>query len=222
MAIMATHDSSVWGGASLGVEGKSTSQGLPKREISFANIAVDESNPYWEEMGKPSFGYPFNRECKQYFRLREFVYGDEASPSFDTTLMNRTENPILLTAVGVEFVYVAHICYVAGIPEAANIFKGDVYSIEMPDLRSRLFGRMWFEDGHEGPGIPRNISQREVNELVSRKIPDPIYLESKAPYRYGLLFEKYDQRMPNNVIARLWAKTNEGETKSDEIYLSTR
>ena len=207
----------------LNVEDKSTSQGLLRREVSFGNIVVDGSNPYWEEIEKPSFGYPFNRECKQYFRIGEFVYGNEASPSFDITLINLSENPVLLTAVGVEIVCIAQICYVGGdIPEAAKVFKGDIYNIEMPDLHTRLFGRRRLKDGNEAPGYTKNLSQRDVNELVTLTIPDPIYFESKAPYRYGLFFDKYDQRMPNNTIARLWAKTSEGETKSDEIYLRSR
>ena len=118
----------------LCVEGELISKGLPKREIVFANIAIDGSNPYWSEIEKPSFGYPFNRECKQYFRLSEFVYGDQASPSFDVTLINLLERPILLTALGVEIVSVAHLPYVYGIPEAAKVFKSDVYHIKMPDL----------------------------------------------------------------------------------------
>jgi hypothetical protein len=197
----------------LGVEGKSTSQGLPNRGVTFANIAVDRSSPYWEEIGKPP-GYPFNRECRQYFNRRS-----NSNPSFDVTLINVIESPVLLTAVGVEIVSVAHRITLLGLPEAVKVFKSDVYSVEMPDLRTRLFGRISIK-GREFP-VPRNLSQHEVNELVSKGIPDPIYLESKAPYRYGLIFESYNQRMPNRVIARLWARTSEGETKSDEIYLST-
>jgi hypothetical protein len=131
--------------------------------IAFANIALDRSNPYWQETRKPEDRwYEFDRECAHYFQ-QEFVEGDDASPSFDITLLNLSDDPILLTAVGLEIVSIAHQTFVAGIPEAAKVFRTDAYRLEMPDLRTRLSERFQVAAGVERL-LLRDFTQRELTD----------------------------------------------------------
>lgn len=178
--------------------------------LTFANIAIERSNLNWVEDSTDDHS-PFGRSCPQYFRLANIVYG--ADPCFDITVMNVTDSPVILTAVGVEIVRVAYISYVGGVPEAAKITQSEAYTIEIPDICSKL--RQQFHMGNH----MRTLAPVDLYELVSTRVPDPIYLEPRAPFRYGLLFDKYAERMTNYAILRFWVFTHRGEARSHDLQL---
>lgn len=174
--------------------------------LSFANIAIDANNPNWKEHVGDADS-PFDRQCSQYFRLGKFV--KNADLSFDVTILNTASVPIIVTSVGIIISSVANITYVYGIPEAAKITKSDSYIVEVPDLRSELYSKGW------------RGSPLDLDRMIITKIPDPVYLEPKAPYRHGLLLKHYQEYMPNYAIIRLVAATNSGNSESKEIHLFT-
>jgi len=121
-----------------------------------------------------------------------------------------SNTPVLLTALGVEVVSAAHITYIAGtrVPKAVKVRKEATYTIEVPDLWTKL-GRL-------------ERAPIDLHALVSTRVADPVYLEVMAPFRYGLYLERYIQHLPNRTILRLWARTNRGEEQSQELYLERR
>lgn len=180
----------------------------PSKPI-FARIAIDPKNKYWCESEKhPNiFG---NREYFQFFTLTEFV--DDADPSFDITLMNTTTEPVILTDIGIEIVCVAEYTLDRGIPESAKVEVRDIYIIDMPNIRGK-FIHHYYKDKWW------NLPPTDINELISIRIPDPIYLEAKAPYRYQLFLQNYWEYVPNYAIIRMWLRTNQKQEYSQEILL---
>lgn len=190
------------------------SGGVAPGGVTFPSISIDHNNHYWEELSKTPSSYPFDRTCQQYFRCTKNITGAELS--FDITAMCGGHIPVLLTALGVELVSVAHIYYPGGTsapPRAVKIKKEDLYILEMPDVLTKVRA---YSGSLVGEVEPMNL-----RELVSTRLPDPVYLEANAPYRYGLLLDKYDERIPNHAILRFWAKTNLGEHRSHVIYVET-
>ena len=173
----------------------------PYGPLEFSSISIDQRDSNWGEVRKKEMGHsPFDRPCSQYFHRTKFVY--DADPLFDIIVMNITNSPLILTKIGLHVVTICFISYVAGIPKAAKIPKHDSYVLKIPDIMSRL----------ESEGIPLDIE-----ETVEMKLPDPIYLETKAPYRFGLFLKHYSKNLPNWVRIKMWAATDQGESRSAEL-----
>jgi len=186
---------------------------VPELHLSksiFANIAIDPENEYWGESERDRNDIFGDREYFQYFHLTKFVF--DADPSFDITLMNTTTEPMILTDIGIEIVCVTQVIYVYGIPTSAKVKVSDAYIIDIPNIRSKIKGR---EDKWG------DLPPTDVNELVSIHIPDPIYLQAKAPYRYRLFLRNYCGHVPNYAIIHMWLRTNQGQVRSQEILIFT-
>jgi hypothetical protein len=212
--------------------------------LVFAGICMDTTNPGWREISKTK--RPFGREFEFNYSLS--LAAHNVDPCFDITLMNLGSQPLLLTDVGIEIVTVCHYTYVAGIPKAVKIKKVDTYRVEIPDIWGAITGqsrdlppsdetkKMRTKEPAEQVPAVRTGSSGEMTirispidlmdfppidlyQLVSTKIPDPVYLEPNAPYRYGLLLDKYQKRMPIHALIRLWVRTNAAERRSPEICL---
>jgi hypothetical protein len=183
---------------------------VPSEPLSFAVIAIDARDRNWGT-GRSARTSPFKYPAYLHFRLVEFVYG--ADPLFDITLVNVTDTPTILTAIGVNVIRVAQTTYFAGIPTAARIPRSDSYVLDIPDIRSRQVDLTNFV-GDFGP--------RDIAETIRKDLPDPIYLEPRAPYRYGLLLRYYATRMPNWARICMCLSTDKGECHSDELEISSR
>ena len=170
--------------------------------LRFSSIGIDASDPNWAEgeRGDSPFDYP----PSQHFQLVKFVHS--ADPLFDITLMNPTSSPVILTAIGVEILKVAQVSYLYGIPSAAKITKSDSYVLECPNIRERLKAQRGWDYGPE-----------DIQERITKRIADPIYLEPKAPYRYGLLLKNYYKHVPNWARIGMCASTDHGECQSAEL-----
>jgi hypothetical protein len=197
--------------SSLKLSADEQTHGRASGGLAFANIALEGRSGYWGESPTPPRGYPFDRTCLQHFYLAKFVTG--VNPSFDITLKNTEHTPLLLSAIGVQVVSVAHVTYFYGFPRAVKVRMADSYVLEMPDIWNRVKGHFVPMEGG-GP--------IDLDELVSVRLADPVYLQVDAAYRFGLLLDKYDGRMPNFVILRLWARTDLSENWSHEIHIFTR
>lgn len=176
--------------------------------LKFSSIRIDANDPNWGEGTRG--GSPFDHPCSQYFMLVKFVFG--ADPLFDITVMNPGSSPVILTAIGIEVLTVCQILYCYGIPTAAKIPKSDSYMIQMPNIRQRM--RDKFGNFHD-------YEPQEVREMVTKHVPDPVYLEPNAPYRYGLLLKDYYGHVPNWARIRMWASTDQGECQSAELEIFT-
>jgi len=174
--------------------------------FDFKNITIDHRNRYWLEAEKPAKNwFPFDKVCEQYFAVAEAVEG--ADPSFDVTVMNMAGEPVLLTAIGIEISSVTWVPYGLGragdIPKAERLAKGEAYEIQMP--------QKWGPDAFD----PDEDVWIDVNTLATVQLPDPIYMQSKAPFRYTLTLRDLGEGY--HVILRLWARTSCGEARSHQI-----
>ncbi len=185
---------------------------LHPSEPIFASIVIDPENKYWRESDRHIniFG---DREYSQYFYLTKLTF--DADPSFDITLMNTTTEPMILTDIGIEIVCVAKVTYFYGIPESVKVKVSDTYIIDIPNIRSKIKDRY---DKDMWGGLP----PIDLNELVSIHIPDPVYLQARAPYRYRLFLRKYCIHVPNYAIIRMWLRTNQGQDRSQGILIFTK
>lgn len=168
----------------------------------------------WEEEDVHNSFWPegFFNSYKQFFRLKSFVYG--ADLKLDVTFLNQLNKPVVIITVGVEILEAAHEMYFYGIPRAAKIRVLDEFVLEMPDIHYE-----W----HHGVGAERppfdkskleiwlaEATPRVINRVVSKSIPEPVYVEHLAPYRFRLIFHKYQKNVPNHAIFRLFFITNIG------------
>lgn len=178
--------------------------------FDFKNIVLGTNDRYWLEVEKPTRNwFPYDKVCAQYFQVAEAV--EWADPSFDITVMNMSREPVLLTAVGIETSSVTWIPYAlhrAGdIPTAEKVAMGEAYRIQMP--------LKWPEGDDFDPDEDTWI---DLNTLTTIQLPDPIYMQSKAPFRYTLTLCNVGEG--NHFILRLWARTSAGEARSHQISVA--
>jgi hypothetical protein len=186
---------------------------VPDVSVVFAGVGIARGDLYWYEYSEPSYsGWPFTRRTSKYFAQNKVTEGSDLP--LDVTLLNKATEVVILTAVGIEIVSVAHVPYgrpgVAGpVPKATRIKRSGSYDLQLPGIFARF--AMDFD--------PDEDVCIDVNEVCSTRLVDPIYLEAKAPFRYLLNLTAYDLAMPNHAIVRLWAETTAGDVTSDEITI---
>jgi len=201
-------------GKQLASQEKSAEKEITSIHLSFVKISIDKADLNWIEIHDQSGSF-FSIIPSQYFRLREFVF--DANLSLDITVMNVGEQPLILTALGVEIVSVAQRIYLYGMPKAAKIYMSESYVIELPDIRQRMKEKL----ASEAEAQVYDYGPIDLHEVVFTLLEEPVYLEAKAAYRYVLLLSQYQMRMPNHAVLRLWAKTNKGELRSEAIEMFT-
>jgi hypothetical protein len=178
--------------------------------LKFAVIRMDLNEKEWEESPDVLDRNPFNREFRSFFKLHNPLR-ESADPLFDVTAVNRSGQPVVLSEVGVEIVKVAHLYYKYGMPSAGDIVKTHSFALEMPKLLDAL------------QRAKKSLAKPVVvDSIVGCRPKNPIYIPEAGPLRYGLKLRKYVQRMPNHAVLRMWARTDAGEARSDEILLFTK
>jgi hypothetical protein len=161
----------------------------------------------WGERPLPDPPKLFNHTYEQFFKLVEFVH--DAELTLDITLKNWSKTPLIMSHVGIELLYVTDVMYAYGVPTAAKVAVSDYYELEIPDIRAELAGDRW--------EIPETRLERDsILEL-----PDPIYFEVDAPYRFSLRLKQYQRHVPNHALIRLLAKSDRGDSKSHLIRTFT-
>ena len=91
----------------------------------FVLIRLDASDLNWAEIPISADPVFVEQQYEQSFKLVNFVTG--ADPIFDITIMNQLSTPAVLTHIGVQIVYTAHVAYAYGIPKTARIKSSDSY-----------------------------------------------------------------------------------------------
>ena len=144
----------------------------PSMLIEFAHIGVrPDRDPRWKEFGGTEPWCPFGGGCDQYFNLDDFTFN--ADLFLDVVLLNNSRRPAVLSAVGVHIEQIKNVRAGggSGISKPFKIAPAiDEYEVPMPNL-----GRLKFDPTAR---IPMTVSRR-----VLTRLPDPIYLPSRAPYR---------------------------------------
>ena len=89
-----------------------------------------------------------------------------------------------------------------------HVTTSDYFELEMPDI----FHELRPTDHWDG------IKPTHLGRKVMLTMPDPIYFESGAPYRFSLRLKKYQARVPNHALIRIVAASNHGESTSHNIF----
>lgn len=181
------------------------------RSIEFAHITVpQDAGSQWMEDRHRKAHCHFGKGCERYFHLKDFVYN--ADLFFDVTILNKSSSPVVLSAVGVEIGEVVDIAYVYGMPTPAKIPQsGDRYEIAMPELRSLI-----------RPLLRGDSSDcKVIDQRMSKRLVDPIYLPSRSPYRYVLQLRHYQQNIPNHARLRLTVEAQGALAKSQLLHVFT-
>lgn len=157
---------------------------------------------------------------------------EPVDPSLDITLLNRSESPLLLTAVGVVIIAVAsrgvrdvygaaatRNPIAATLPVAARVERTEEYIVKIPDLNTRLSEyreQIIEQDRHSA----HKDCCLDLNRLVRKQLPDPIYVQPLAPFRYSLWLNCSGASLPDYVLIQAWVDTNDGESRSEYLLFA--
>jgi hypothetical protein len=128
-------------------------------------------------------------------------FGDYEDPIFDIVVINRSAEPLLLLAVGIEVVAASCKSWVIlGGRSAEPLDLHRTYQLDLPDV--------WL-------ALARSVKQgKPVSETSSCRLPDPILFEARRPYRFGLQLFEYTDCCPPEVDLYFTARTDRGEARS--------
>ncbi len=189
--------------------------------ISFGNIAVPEVPHGGRSVHESPLNNPFSLKCVKYFEF------GNVDPVLDVTIINCSNDPVLVTSVGAEVVCVAQRWLVGAILEAFTVRVKERVVVTMPDIWKELKTRGQWTKLAETKGSTslsefadiRDIDPQSIGKCVWSQLRDPEYLGVNAPYRYTLSLSKYRKRMPDHAILKLLVDTNRGKVSSAPIYL---
>jgi len=172
--------------------------------IEFVEVHPTEDAAVWK------ITEPQRDTNEMFFRESGGTYQD---PIFDVTIISRHDKPILLTAVGIEVVWLGseEILLLGG--GAASVIRDKTYKVPLPDLWEALA----LKQRESGVG---QFEKVEVNELAYCRLPDPILIESYGVYRFGLHLLDFVMHCPNSIELFFWARTDRGEMRSGLAHLS--
>jgi hypothetical protein len=155
--------------------------------------------------------YKTGGSAEQFWSRNSSVVVD---PPFDITILNTTNEPIFVTDVGIEIIKVSFVQRAGGgnVPSSERVEIQDEYVLNLPDINAMHISE-------EDRTLYALYYDLIVNQVVSIKLPDPIYMQPQAPYRFTLTLRDYQIKMPTDVFMRLWVKTNKGEARSRMIFL---
>jgi hypothetical protein len=179
----------------------------PSEPLKFASISIDVRDPNWCEIAEGEREGSFDRPCSQRFKCG--VY--DADPLFDVTLLNVGNSPTILTAIGIQVLTICPMDEIRSMPKAAKIFKSDSYVLEIPDIARQVFDRFDYK-----------YEPQHLQETIVKRLPDPIYLQPNAPYRYEILLKDYSKNIPQWAKIRMWGATDQGPSWSGELELEMR
>jgi hypothetical protein len=149
------------------------------------------------------------------------LYGD---PILDVTISNSSEEPLLLSCIGIRFSSVAdHKPGFFGGESCHQVIPPEVplaatFCLELPDLMTTFYeaekaGRV--SENARG-GLAKIL---DVNALAFAELPNPVRLERKMLYRYKMTLTDYQPLVPAEAVVRLWLRTGSGEWSSEPILI---
>ena len=186
--------------------------------LRFVAVSLADTQ-YWSEepVAADYRSRVFERKPTQYFHIdfdKAFVY--DAKLIFDLTILNRSASqPLVLREIGVRWTALCRIVYAYGIPKAAKIKRDGKYVI--------VCHREKFESALSISGADSWGQVGPVDTAVEESIalPDPIYLEPHAPFRFSLELKDYTSAVPNHALIRFWLRSEPGIDWSPEVELFT-
>ena len=137
--------------------------------------------------------------------------GHGANIIFDVTIQNALPTPLILSHVGVHIFAVAESRSretFGAMPTAAPVPKCECYELVVPDIRSELT-----------KGGRYDIEPTKIGRNVLLQLPDPIYFEGAAPFRFSLMLKHYRAHIPKYAICTLIARSDHGDSQSHFIKL---
>jgi hypothetical protein len=211
--IVVANSLTVHGNLNLGHD----SDGEQHVPLTFSRLRMESSR--WKTTKKPIPGhfmtYPFDTAASQYFYLSEDEHED---PLFDVIARNNLDCPVVVLAVGVVLEQVADKAYgFTGLPpKFFRVTRDDILEIQIPEIR-----QSWPQLPEVDPPNNGEVEIEKKDLLISLDLEDPIGIEAKQTYRFGLYLKNYIHGMPNNVLCRIAIDTDSGRVSSDLLYLST-
>ncbi|WP_437323207.1 serine/threonine-protein kinase [Sorangium sp. So ce381] len=212
-------------------------------ELEFASVGLARGAAPWKVVPDRPDTSPFQRRCCLHLQLEGTA--TEADLAFDVTVLNLASRPVTLTHVGIEIVEVLpsfeRISEVLlrsstrGIPAASKVTKQDVYVVEGQQIfnvlrthvvkalrQSTVRGGTTVKDvggAIDGAAAPNkhDVGIVTIGETVWCQLDDPVYLESGAPYRFGMTVDDVRQHLPKDLIVRLATRTQLGIYHSNPI-----
>jgi hypothetical protein len=194
--------------------------------LRFASVAIDARDKHWNVYQ----GHMESRNPERSY-FERIAYSRKSDPLFDITLINNMDIPVVLTSVGIRVMQIGHENYddlvfsrsrcLALDSErslkwrAFKIRRGDDYVLNMPDVWRQLLGVAQTHDGQRS----QTLGPLVVDQALSTRVQDPIYLSPGAPYRYSLVLKEYAKNMPNRALISMCVQTDNGECVSGEIAL---
>jgi hypothetical protein len=133
-------------------------------------------------------------------------------PIFDIVVMSRSADPLLLTSVGIQIVDASFRSYEllgGGGGEPLTLHR--TYQLDLPDVWRLLAERERAKQaGNKPPGW---------NETAECRLPDPVEIAARRPYRFGLHLFDYTDCCPTEVDLFFWARTDRGISRSQSAHL---
>ena len=195
----------------MDVSASPESTNASQAQLRFAVIRLDSSEINWAESPTPKIPILFNQKYSQFFKLVEFV--TDADPVFDITIKNELQSPIILNKIGIELVDTAHKPLLRGIgisiPETAKIKLVDTYVIEIPDICNEFPCDDSFN----------SIEPIKLQRDIVIPLPDPIFFEGNAAYRYSVSLKNYSRHIPHRTLIRFIAESDQGRIHSHLIRI---
>jgi len=129
-----------------------------------------------------------------------FRGGEGEDPVFDVVIMNRSAEPVLLLAVGIEVVAASFLSHdlMGGVASIVNLHR--TYQLDLPDVWAALARSV--RDG------------KRIYETSSCQLPDPVLIEARRPYRFGLHLFDYNNCCPTEVDLHFTGRTDRGKAVS--------
>lgn len=182
--------------------------------FSFANLRLADECEHWRQDDTPVI-YNF-RALPDELDSLQFICPPQlmTDPIFDVTIMNRSADATILTAVGVVFVRACITLYeeLGGVRTGEPIPLHRTYELPLPDLWSLV------AHAHRESNADRK-ERVELDEVAMCRLSDPILMQQNEPYRYGLHLFDYKNYCPGIVEMHLLARTDLGDIRSQQIRL---
>jgi hypothetical protein len=198
----------------------------PSGPLRFAVIGIAECDRHWHR-GRSHIPSPFDPPAYMNFMLAGFDHG--ADPQFDITLLNTTEAPVIMSAVGIEILNVDHTispeilfrtaCEMPR-PSSTKIITSDIHVLEIRTLDIPMV--RYRELGFGGKLVEEVSGTGSVfhRRTLWKELADPVYFEPRAPYRYSLLLRNYARHIPNRARICMCVATDTFVCRSGEIETS--
>ena len=110
---------------------------------------------------------------------------------------------------------------VGSTPHAVKVKSLGTYSVTIPsswhDLVQRLQREVEDSDLPHSWEIPVLVDSLE--EFAMTHLPDPVYVQPNAPFRFGLRLDGYGKRIPAQSVIRVMLETNAGQARSAEMFM---